>query len=391
MDKGDRVKDKLEKKKQEEWEAKIEHAKKHNEVLIMWMTLSTTKMKDKNGIWVSKPSFSLMFKNLKKLSNDPTSLFGKAANMLRREKDSEEAIKQAEAKFKKENEELKEQSDSYAKMLTFTTKKIINHIIYVKDGIDTIEENFKGLFSTRDQQLIRMITDAGDKAKKHVPIDSKTIISDLKRELSDANNQLKQIRIVSTELESELLRYKKKDHALRSKVTKLGLELDETKHGYEMRINEYKSIIHSKDEEITSIKEHNRSQEKLTREYASKTNSSSYELESTKKKLGESKHHQDMLTKRLREYEDIVRVLNKSMKQTTTESAESSKNSKLNEHKIDVYKTKNKVLEEELHKREGLVLNCKAVIKKLQTQSNHQDQELDKLRVQGKFEDDSHG
>ena len=132
-----------------------------------------------------------------------------------------------------------------------------------------------------------------------------------------------------------------------------------------MRISEYKIVVRAKDEEIISLKENIRSEEKLTRDYASKQNSNRYELESTKKKLAESWNHQDMMTKRIREYEDVVRVMTKNTKQNTEQSNSSQQNSKFKEQEIVTVKTRNKVLEEALSKREETLLDLKSILKKL--------------------------
>ena len=300
--------------------------------------------------------------------------------MFRRNKD----IANATMKYTKENEDLRDQLNTYAKMMTFTATEIIKYVLSVKTGIDTIEENYKGLFSTRDKQLIRMITEAGEKAQEKS--DPKDIISDLKREVSDLRNEINQLKIVNSDLEVDVQKYKKKEHSLKSKMSKQDLEIDEVRHRYEIRISEYKNVIRAKDEEITSLKEHIRSQEKLTRDYASKQNSNRYELESTKKKLAESRHHQDMMTKRIREYEDVVRVMNKNMKQNTEQSNSSHQNSKSKEQEITTVKTRNKVLEEALHKREEALLGLKSTLKKLQIESKYKDDEIDKLHVQGNFD-----
>ena len=383
MEKEDRVKDKIEKKKQEEWKKFVENAKKNNEILRMLMNLSNEKIKDKDGNWVTKPSFGLMKRNMKKLANDKNSFLGKAFSIFWRNKQNE--AKKMEQKYTKENENLRDQIDTYAKMLTFTTTKIIKYVLSVKTGIDDIEENYKGLFSTRDKQLIRMITEAGDKDGEK-KADPKVMISDLKREVSDLRNEINQLKIVNNDLELDVQKYKKKEHSLKSKMSKLDLEIDEVRHRYEMRISEYKTVIRAKDEEITSLKEHIRSQEKLTRDYASKQTSSGYELESTKKKLAESRHHQDMLTKRVREYEDVVRVMTKNMKQNTEQSNSSHQNSKSKEQEISTIKKRNKVLEEALHKREEALLNLKSTLKKLQIESKYKDDEIDKLHIQGNFD-----
>ena len=65
MQKEDRLKDQIKKKKEEEWKKYVENAKKNNEILKMLMNLSNEKVKDKDGKWITKPSFSLMKRNMK--------------------------------------------------------------------------------------------------------------------------------------------------------------------------------------------------------------------------------------------------------------------------------------------------------------------------------------
>ena len=86
-----------------------------------------------------------------------------------------------------------------------------------------------------------------------------------------------------------------------------------------------------------------------------------------------------MLTKKIREYEEIVRVINVNLKKNTSKSTEADTTTKYKQKEIEKFKLRFKILEDELHKREEVIHNLKSSLNKGEKDLKHKEEEVSKL------------
>jgi predicted nucleic acid-binding Zn-ribbon protein len=366
---------------EKEWKEKVWKAKINNPKLKILMNLSQYKEKGKDGKWKDKVNFGVLISKGLKKTKDPNSFLGKVFKAFK-PKPTDEALA-------KENKELHERMNIYSKLLTMSVEEILQYVTKAKDGIEKIEDSFIGFFSLRDKKLAKEIMEGKDNDNNdHDPV---TQLSHKKREINELKNQLNHYKIQISDLESELDKVCKKEKMYKTKLSLSQNDFDEMKRDFENRVSEYKHALYDKDEENTKLRENAKNLEKEMRENSTKVSGHTYELESTRKKLAEAKHHQDMLTKKLREYEEVVRVINKNLKKNTSQNTESNLTSKHKEGQIDKYKTRFRILEDELHKREDVNLTLKATIQKLNKDVEHRDEQINKMITRRLDQDDVSG
>ena len=90
------------------------------------------------------------------------------------------------------------------------------------------------------------------------------------------------------------------------------------------------------------------------------------------------------MTKKIREYEEIVRIQNLNLKKNTNQNTEMNTTSKYKEKEIEKFRLRFKVLEDELNKRENMILELKSMSTKLNKEVNLKDYELEKLVIKKK-------
>lgn len=249
------------------------------------MNVSQYKTKGKDGKWKDKITFGLLVSKIVKKSKDRRSYIGKLINSVKPTPTDEQ--------LRSENKDLWKKIDKYADAASETAEIIIKYIQSIVSGVEEIENKYQGILSIGDKKLEKEIK----KSSNEKPQDPQEIISSLQRDLGEIKRELDHLKLSNTEMESEMDRLTKKDRMYQTKITQIELENDEVVHDQEAKILEYKSALHTKDEEITNLKEHIRGQERLMRDINTKNSSTGYEFDSLKKKLAESQHHQDMMTK----------------------------------------------------------------------------------------------
>jgi hypothetical protein len=384
LEKEDKVNNAIKKKEvklsEKEWKDKVAKAKINNPMLKMLMNISQYKEKGKDGKWKDKLNFSVLFAKGFKKTKDPNSFLGKLFKAFRstpKPKDEAPKSKPIDEAMIKENKELHDRMDTYSKLLTMSVEEILQYVTSAKDGIEKIEDSYSGFFSLKDKKLTREIMENRDNDTKNQ--DPVTQLSHKKREINELKNEMNIYKIQISDLTSDLEKVSKKEKMFKTKLGLSNNDFDEMKGDYEQRMSEYKHALYNKDEETTNLRENIKNLEKETRDNSTKVTGHAYELEATRKKLTEAKHHQDMLTKKIREYEDVVRVINKNLKKNTSQNTESSVNSKHKDSQIEKSKIRFRILEDELHKREELNLSCKATIQKLNKDIEYRDDQMIKM------------
>jgi hypothetical protein len=386
LEKEDKVNNAIKKEEtklsEKEWKDKVAKAKINNPVLKMLMNISQFKEKGKDGKWKDKVNFSVLIARGLKKTKDPNSFLGKIFKVFKskpKPKDEAPKSKPIDEAMIKENEKLHDRMDTYSKLLTTSVEEILQYVTSAKDGIEKIEDSFSGFFSLKDKKLTREILDNKDNDTKNQ--DPVTQLSHKKREINELKNEMNIYKIQISDLTSDLEKVSKKEKMFKTKLALSNNDFDEMKGDYELRISEFKHALYNKDEETTNLKENIKNLEKETRDSSTKNTGHAYEIEATRKKLTEAKHHQDMLTKKIREYEDVVRVINKNLKKNTSQNTESSMNSKHRENQIEKSKIRFRILEDELHKREELNLTCKATIQKLNKDIEYRDDQMIQMKT----------
>lgn len=332
------------------------------------MNLSQYKMKGKDGKWKDKITIGLLFAKLVKKSKDRRSYIGKFFNSVK--------PTPTDDKLRAENKDLWKKIDRYGDVASETAESMIQYIQSIVSGVEEIENKYKGFLAIGDKKLEKEIKSQSEKQQ-----DPQEVIAALQRDLGEIKRELDHFKLANTDMESEVDKLTKKERMYQIKITQIELEKDEAVHDQEAKILEYKSALHTKDEEITNLKEQIRGQERLMRDVSTKNSSSGYEFESLRKKLAESQHHQDMMTKKVRDYEEIVRIQNLNLKKNTSQNNEMSNTSKYKEKEIEKFKLRFKVLEDELNKRENIILELKSRSNKLNKEVNLKDNEIEKLIV----------
>jgi hypothetical protein len=373
------IKKKEAKLSEKEWKDKVIKAKINNPMLKMLMNISQYKEKGKDGKWKDKVNFSVLIAKGLKKTKDPNSFLGKIFKAFKSKpkpklKDKAPESKPIDEAMIKENKELHDRMDTYSKLLTMSVEEILQYVTSAKDGIEKIEDSFGGFFSLKDKKLTREILENTDNDTKNQ--DPVIQLSHKKREINELKNEMNIYKIQLSDLTSDLEKVSKTEKMFKTKLALSNNDFDEMKGDYEMRMSEYKHALYNKDEETTNLKENIKNLEKETRDSSTKVSGHAYELEATRKKFTEAKHHQDMLTKKIREYEDVVRVINKNLKKNTSQNTESSMNSKHKDNQIEKSKIRFRILEDELHKREELNLSCKATIQKLNKDIEYRDDQM---------------
>ncbi|CAI2382273.1 unnamed protein product [Moneuplotes crassus] len=350
-----------------EWTEFVWKAKKNNPVLKRLMNISKYHKKDKNGLFKKQADLAeILTKGINLTKKN--SFFGKVFKSFKRKPNDENLIK--------ENKKLSERMDTYSKLLTMSVSEIIKYVSEAKEGIEKIEQKYSGFFSLKDPLVIERITEKKEAKEEMDPL---VKLKHKEREVDELRDQLNHIKIQITDVENDYEKCSQKQLMYKTKLDLSKQDADEVKREYEVRIHDYKQALYEKDEETTKLHEAIKNMEKEIRTKETAKSGSSYELESTKKKLNEARHHQDMLTKKVQEYEEVVRVINTNLKKNNSESSEASTVSKHKLKEIEKMKIRFKVLEDELHKREDAILKLKSILAKNSKDLKHKDEEINKM------------
>ncbi|CAI2383623.1 unnamed protein product [Moneuplotes crassus] len=353
---------------EKEWKEYVCKVKLNNPVLKRLMNLSKHHFKGKDGIFKSHSDLAALLTKGVNYTKKQNNFLGKIFKVFKSKPTDETLIK--------ENKELNERMDTYSKLLTMSISEIIKYVSEAKDGIEKIEDKYKGFFSLKDPSLLSQVTSKSETKEEMNP---SVKLKHKEREIDELRDELNHIKIQMTDIESEYEKSTQKQLMYKSKLDLSKRDADDIKRDYQVRISDYKQALYEKDEETTKLLEAIKNLEREIRTNETVNSGSSYELESIKKKLKEAQHHQDMLTKKIREYEEVVRVINVNLKKNTSETTEASTTTKHKLREIEKMKLRFKILEDELHKREDYILALKSKLVKNSKELKHKDEEINKM------------
>ena len=230
---------------EKEWKEKVWKAKLNNPVLKKFMTLSKHKEKGKNGEWKNKISLADLLTKGMKSAKKPNSIFGKVFKVFKSKPTDKSLIKK--------NEKLTKRMEMYSKLLTDSVSGIIGYVSSAKDGIEQIENNYKGFFSLRDKKLMKKIIEKEDSEDDNPDPTSK--LAQKEREVNELTNELNHLKIQLSDIEDDFDKASQKERMFKTKLEQSEQDADEIKRNFENRMAEFKTALYEKDEETTKLRE----------------------------------------------------------------------------------------------------------------------------------------
>lgn len=263
----------MQKKQQERFARKKQHAHKNNDLLKRLMNVSNLKTKRKDGKWRNKISLMDLYEKAKKFKQK--SAKGKWQNLnLKLYTDKEKELNAEVRSMMRKLETLEDRNDileekhkRYEDLFADVTISILNYVTKVHNDIQEVSDDYKGIITFDDDEMLNKIKEKQEQREQGLKEETdKDVIKRLKKENMDLLRDLSRQKLMHQEIEVENHKFERKEKVLRDNINELKISFEEMQHRFEARIAEYKAQVHLKDERITQLNEQARFQRRMIAE-----------------------------------------------------------------------------------------------------------------------------